>query len=599
MLGAGGLLGVGSSSSSVAPPRTPPRPTCLTARNYLNTQYTVQIHIGDTSFWTVPDSGSFELLVPSATCNECRCVDSASECCTEARVDSKQTYLGPTGELKQVKMTFGQGPVMGSITNDRVRLNELSTSNQSVVLINEHKVQGYCESSYDGVLGLGHRRYARESDQDTALLTTLGVESFSICFGRNNDEPGRLVIGGGLPRLSYFDIPVVGTRHWAVQMRGAAFGGSGGTSRVCDQPPHCGAIIDSGTSLLAGPRELVSQLLEGLGQAVAEDCSNVHELPNLTLRLGPEGGDQDFVLTPDVYITRTNELWQDAQDAPAAFLSAADLSSGSLGSRMGGRMVRARSTPPPITTAAPRGQRRPRLPHARASMSLLAQSETVSFAPVNASDSGAAGAPPPPKEYCSVVFMELGMTDQDYGPVWILGVPFMRAYSAQFKRGGGEGTDLVQQPRPETNSTEASPEARGAQPSVLVSEAERLDPSQPGQPIGPAAQAAGQPAQTAAQRVTGNHSGLFIGFAAIPAGHNPCAGCDAELPPARVTGRLASMHTHSLLAGSQGKRGGAAAPKRLPSVSLQHARLPSWAVLVKEPLPSVDAAPPQRIRHFL
>jgi hypothetical protein len=232
-------------------------------------------------------------------------------------------------------------------------------------------------------------------------------------------------------------------------------------------------------------------------------------------------------------------------------------------------------------------------------MSLLAQSETVSFAPVNASDSGAAGAPPPPKEYCSVVFMELGMTDQDYGPVWILGVPFMRAYSAQFKRGGGEGTDLVQQPRPETNSTEASPEARGAQPSVLVSEAERLDPSQPGQPIGPAAQAAGQPAQTAAQRVTGNHSGLFIGFAAIPAGHNPCAGCDAELPPARVTGRLASMHTHSLLAGSQGKRGGAAAPKRLPSVSLQHARLPSWAVLVKEPLPSVDAAPPQRIRHFL
>ena len=124
----------------------------------------------------------------------------------------------------------------------------------------------------------------------------------------------------------------------------------------------------------------------------------MHELPNLTLRLGPEGGDQDFVLTPDVYITRTKELWQDASDAPDAFLSAADL---------GGRMVRARSTPPPITAAAAHGQRRPRLPHARASMSLLAQSETVSFVPVNASDSGAAGAPPPPKEYCSVVFMEL------------------------------------------------------------------------------------------------------------------------------------------------------------------------------------------------
>ena len=205
------------------------------------------------------------------------------------------------------------------------------------------------------------------------------------------------------------------------------------------------------------------------------------------------------------------------------------------------------------------------------------------------------------------------MTDQDYGPVWILGVPFMRAYSAQFKRGGGEGTDLVQQPRPETNATEAAPQA-GAQPSVLVAEAARLDASQPGQPAGPAAQAAGLPAQTAAQRVTGNHSGLFIGFAAIPAGHNPCAGCEAELPPARVAGaagRLASMHVHTLLAGSHGRRRGAAAmpaaaaaaatPKRRPLVSLQHARLPSWAVLVKDAPPSVDAAaaPPQRVRYFL
>ena len=593
MLGAGGLLGAGGSSSSIASPQTPPRATCLTARNYLNTQYTVQITVGDTSFWTVPDSGSFELLVPSATCNECRCVDSASECCTESRADSKQTYLGPTGELKQVKMTFGQGPVMGSITNDRVRLNELSTSNQSVVLINEHKVQGYCESSYDGVLGLGHRRYARESDQDTALLTTLGVESFSICFGRNNDEPGRLIIGGGLPRLHYFDIPVVGTRHWAVQMRGAAFGGSGGSTRVCDQPPHCGAIIDSGTSLLAGPRELVSQLLEGLGQPVAEDCSNVHQLPLLTLRLGPQGGDQKFVLTPDVYVTRTKEMWQDA-DALASFV---DLGGGSMGARMGGTMLRARSSPPRNATAPP-GRRRARLSRMRARLSLLAQSDAV--ASTNASS--AATAASPPKEYCSVVFMELGMTDQDYGPVWILGVPFMRAYSAQFKRGDGEGTDLVQQPRPAAPSSEASPppEAGGVLREVLVSG------STASQPSGQAAQAAGQPAQTAAMRVTGNHSGLFIGFAAIPAAHNPCAGCDAELPPARVAGGLASMH--ALLAGSQGGRGqgrrgslsGSGAPPKLPSVSLQHARLPSWAVKDVPPRgQSLDAARPQHMRHFL
>merc|ERR1719217_641407 len=33
-----------------------------------------------------------------------------------------------------------------------------------------------------------------------------------------------------------------------------------------------------------------------------------------------------------------------------------------------------------------------------------------------------------------VVFMELNMEDRDYGPVWILGMPFMRAFSARFSR---------------------------------------------------------------------------------------------------------------------------------------------------------------------
>ena len=71
---------------------------------------------------------------------------------------TRNTYPQPTApNPKQVSMAFGQGPVLGTLHSETVRVNDLSTPNQSVVLINEHRVQGYCESSYDGVLGLGHR----------------------------------------------------------------------------------------------------------------------------------------------------------------------------------------------------------------------------------------------------------------------------------------------------------------------------------------------------------------------------------------------------------------------------------------------------------
>ncbi len=79
---------------------TPPRTACLSARNFLNTQYTVSVRVGNAQFWMVPDSGSFEVLVPSASCADCRCVHSASRCCTEGEgrgADSKTTYAEPDG----------------------------------------------------------------------------------------------------------------------------------------------------------------------------------------------------------------------------------------------------------------------------------------------------------------------------------------------------------------------------------------------------------------------------------------------------------------------------------------------------------------------
>ena len=89
--------------------------TCLTARNFLNTQYTVNVGVGSGRFWMVPDSGSFEVLVPSALCRDCRCVHARSACCKSGLGrggDSKNVYTqqmpGLAMASKRVDVTFGQ-----------------------------------------------------------------------------------------------------------------------------------------------------------------------------------------------------------------------------------------------------------------------------------------------------------------------------------------------------------------------------------------------------------------------------------------------------------------------------------------------------------
>ena len=55
-------------------------------------------------------------------------------------------------------------------------------------------------------------------------------------------------------------------------------------------------VIDSGTSLIAGPKAIVDPLIEGI--TVAQDCSGQDSLPDLTFTIDST----DYVLKPKDYI---------------------------------------------------------------------------------------------------------------------------------------------------------------------------------------------------------------------------------------------------------------------------------------------------------
>ena len=55
-------------------------------------------------------------------------------------------------------------------------------------------------------------------------------------------------------------------------------------------------MIDSGTSVIVGPKALVEPLIAGI--TVNDDCSGVENLPNLTFTI--DG--LDYVMTPNDYV---------------------------------------------------------------------------------------------------------------------------------------------------------------------------------------------------------------------------------------------------------------------------------------------------------
>jgi hypothetical protein len=128
--------------------------------------------------------------------------------------------------------------------------------------------------------------------------------------------------------------------------------------------------VDSGTSLIAVPSTMLVELAMAIGN-VKEDCSNVKELPSVEFTL--EG--QTFLLPPEMYIIRVRDDSSGLTAMEMAKLQNSPFGVKGLTSKLKGR-----------------------------------------------------GG-----EVCMAGFMEMDAITND-GPMMILGVPFLRAFAAQFDR---------------------------------------------------------------------------------------------------------------------------------------------------------------------
>jgi len=254
--------------------------------NHNNVQYSAPLSVGGQALPVIYDTGSFEIIVLSKLC----------AICARQHVvyDSTQSSTFVSSGGVTAEHLFGSGPVKSEKAYDTVQLvgrgNAVAAYKSPFWQVVSHDIAVWDENAkFSGIVGLGHLDYIPEgygapNSHDRTLLSNVGVNLFAICLGRSGHRPsGVLSLWKGPATVpSHFrEMRVAGNVHWSVHMTGVKFAGVNWRD-PCH--PSCGAIIDSGTSLIAAPPS-ADGLIALISSRIRRDCSNLHELPVLELQL--------------------------------------------------------------------------------------------------------------------------------------------------------------------------------------------------------------------------------------------------------------------------------------------------------------------------
>eukprot|EP00448_Togula_jolla_P028537 CAMPEP_0170619260 /NCGR_PEP_ID=MMETSP0224-20130122/27423_1 /TAXON_ID=285029 /ORGANISM="Togula jolla, Strain CCCM 725" /LENGTH=438 /DNA_ID=CAMNT_0010945341 /DNA_START=212 /DNA_END=1528 /DNA_ORIENTATION=+ len=375
----------------------------MTLENHEDVQYVGEMIIGQQRISGVIDTGSFELLVFSNECELC----GDRELLYNHNCSSKYHQ----GNVDMMH-SFGSGDTWSHEAFDTVKIGPLGTTNQSFWEVVDTAMPVLKSATFQAIVGLGpcgsaklladkrvtealqveqnikdHGgevpedvswdtqdaiRAQKHSNRKVDLATSLKLGTFSVCIGPWRGDPGYVVWNDDLPKTqsNYFvNVPNVGPIHWSVQMSDVRIGhGVYGGSNVVDigcggAEGPCGAVLDTGTSLLAAPKAAIDQVDKAL-EKIDYDCSRISELPDLLFKLG----DSEFSLPPESYVGKVTGI------IPTALRE----------------VLRSRSNSTVDTTSSETG--------------------------------------------CQSLLMEVDSKTQ-FGPMWILGLPFFRKYYTSFNSG--------------------------------------------------------------------------------------------------------------------------------------------------------------------
>lgn len=186
----------------------------------------------------------------------------------------------------QITVTFGTGEISGVFIQDDVCIGSLCT-NMNFVAATDETDDPFSSFRFDGVLGLAlpemsqgpafsimdHlvQSKALKSPLFSVFLSDSDLESSEITFGAVKDEHAVTPM---------FWQPVTkDSGYWQVQIEDITINNK--KQSLCND---CQVAVDTGTSQLAGPTDVINDLSGRLN--VKSDCSNYKSLPDLGFVIG-------------------------------------------------------------------------------------------------------------------------------------------------------------------------------------------------------------------------------------------------------------------------------------------------------------------------
>ncbi|EAR96068.1 eukaryotic aspartyl protease (macronuclear) [Tetrahymena thermophila SB210] len=272
--------------------------------NYMDAQYFGEVSIGTPAqtFTVIFDTGSSNLWVPSS---ECGLLSVACQLHKKYNAKKSKTYQKNGTEFS---IKYGSGSVAGHWSEDTVSLAGLEATG---VLFGEATTLNgvsFLASKFDGILGMAFSAISIDHIPPVfqVLMTEGKVSDGSFSFfltDKAGEEGSALVLGGVDPQFAASDFkyyPVTLEAWWVIAVSKVTLGNK--TYQLTN------SIVDTGTSVLVGPKAIVSDMVKSLPNkgAQAVDCSTISKFPNLTFTIG---GD-DYVLAPTDYILQVTAQGQ-------------------------------------------------------------------------------------------------------------------------------------------------------------------------------------------------------------------------------------------------------------------------------------------------
>ncbi|KAF3666589.1 Aspartic proteinase A2 [Capsicum annuum] len=249
----------------------------IALKNYLDAQYFGEISIGSPpqKFTVIFDTGSSNLWVPSA-----RCYFSLA-CYLHPKYKSRYSSTYKRNGTSAA-IHYGTGSISGYFSTDNVKVGDLVVKDQDFIEATREPGITFLAAKFDGILGLGFQEISVGKAVPVWYnMVNEGLVKkavFSFWFNRNakEEEGGELVFGGVDPKHFkgvHTYVPVTHKGYWQFDMGDVLVGGE--TTGFCSG--GCSAIADSGTSLLAGPATIITQINHAIGASgvVSQECKSV------------------------------------------------------------------------------------------------------------------------------------------------------------------------------------------------------------------------------------------------------------------------------------------------------------------------------------